>query len=63
MDELFGDWSYIEAPPKKAHSTNTSSNNEKQDRREVLWVNYEVPMKGTEYENQQQFSTTLYNGH
>ncbi len=33
MDELYGDWRYIEAPPKKAHSV-------KKLRTEVLWVNY-----------------------
>lgn len=42
MDELYGDWNYIESSPKKAHSTNTRSDNVKQDRIEVLWVNYEI---------------------
>jgi DNA adenine methylase len=42
MDELYGDWNYIESAPKKAHSTNTRSDNLKQDRVEVLWVNYEI---------------------
>jgi DNA adenine methylase len=35
MDELYGDWNYIEAPTKTIHST-------KQKRTEVLWVNYKV---------------------
>ena len=43
MDELYKDWNYIESNPKKAHSTNTRQDNVKQDRVEVLWVNYEVP--------------------
>ena len=42
MDELYGDWRYIEAPTKKAHSTNTGTDNNKLDRTEVLWVNYEI---------------------
>lgn len=42
MNELYGDWEYIEAPTKKAHSTNTGVNNNKQNRTEVLWVNYEI---------------------
>lgn len=33
MDELFGDWNYIEGPTKMVHSI-------KQERTEVLWVNY-----------------------
>jgi len=40
MSELYGDWEYIEAPTKKAHSTNTGANNLKEGRTEVLWVNY-----------------------
>lgn len=35
MSELYGDWKYIEAHIKKAHSI-------KKDRQEVLWVNYEL---------------------
>lgn len=34
MNELYGDWQYIEAPEKYCHSVKTL-------RREVLWVNYE----------------------
>jgi len=43
MDELYGDWTWIAAPTKKAHSTNTGASNRKQERTEVLWVNYELP--------------------
>lgn len=35
MDELYGNWDYVEAPVKKAHSV-------KSDRREVLWINYNI---------------------
>lgn len=35
MDELYGNWQYIEALPKNCHSAKTP-------RTEVLWVNYEV---------------------
>jgi DNA adenine methylase len=42
MNDLYGDWQHIEAPSKKAHSTNTSPDNSKQNRTEVLWVNYEI---------------------
>lgn len=42
MNELYGDWQYIEAPTKKAHSTNTGTNNIKEARTEVLWVNYSL---------------------
>lgn len=42
MDKLYGDWNYIEAPAKKAHSTNTRPDNLKQHRIEVLWVNYSL---------------------
>lgn len=40
MDELFNDWECIEAPAKKAHSTNTQPDKSKQYRTEILWVNY-----------------------
>lgn len=43
MDELYGDWTWVAAPTKKAHSTNTGAENNKQDRTEILWVNYELP--------------------
>lgn len=47
MDALYGDWLAIEAPAKKAHSTNTRPDTTKQERREVLWVNY-LPTLPTE---------------
>lgn len=40
MNDLYRDWTTYEAPSKKAHSTNTRSDNIKQERREVLWTNY-----------------------
>jgi DNA adenine methylase len=43
MDELYADWAWVAAPTKKAHSTNTGADNNKQNRTEVLWVNYELP--------------------
>lgn len=42
FDELYRDWNYIDAPAKKAHSTNSRVGGEKRERVEVLWVNYEV---------------------
>ena len=54
MGELYGDWKYIEAPTKKAHSTNTGANNNKQNRTEVLWVNYEINVS-TEYQGKKQW--------
>ena len=53
MKTLYGDWNYVEAPPKKAHSTNTRPNNEKRSRVEVLWVNYEIQEKRIECQNHQ----------
>ncbi len=54
MDELYKDWNYVESTPKKAHSTNTRSDKIKQDRLEVLWVNYEIPkQEDTECQSQQ----------
>lgn len=35
MDELYGDWACVEAPPKTIHSV-------KQQRTEVLWINYPI---------------------
>jgi len=54
MDELYGDWKFIEAPTKKAHSTNTGADNNKQSRTEVLWVNYEINVE-TEYRGKEQW--------
>ncbi len=42
MDALYADWTAIEAPIKKAHSTNTRPDNTKQERKEVLWINYSL---------------------
>lgn len=61
MDELYGDWNYIESTPKKAHSTNTRPDSVKQDRVEVLWVNYEIPKRETaECQNQQKSLIPLF---
>lgn len=38
MDNLYGDWKYIESPKKACHSI-------KKVRQEVLWINYDVPSK------------------
>ncbi len=54
MNELYGDWQYIEAPARKAHSTNTGANNSKQNRTEVLWVNYPVNV-GIKYQGKEQW--------
>lgn len=63
MDDLYSDWDYIESAPKKAHSTNTRSDNIKQDRIEVLWVNYEIPKQGViEWQNQQKSLMPLFGG-
>jgi DNA adenine methylase len=42
MEELYGEWRSVEAPVKKAHSTNTHTSGQKRARAEVLWVNYGV---------------------
>ena len=42
MDELYSDWNCVESAPKKAHSTNTSTDGFKQERVEVLWMNYSI---------------------
>ncbi len=55
MDELYGDWSYIEAPIKNCHSVKTP-------RREVLWVNYDIG-KETQCRNQRKFSTQFFSEH
>ena len=36
MDELYGDWNFVEAPAKMCHSVKTA-------RTEVLWMNYQPP--------------------
>ena len=60
MDELYGDWSRIEASTKKAHSTNTRPDNTKQDRTEVLWINYPVHSLRTDNELEQCQPQTPY---
>lgn len=61
MDELYGDWNFVEAAPKKAHSTNTRSDNTKQDRAEVLWINYNLPKEINEWQNRKNSSISLFN--
>lgn len=64
MDELYGGWDYIESSPKKAHSTNTRSDNKKRDRVEVLWVNYDIPnQEDAAWPNQQQSLMPLLDKH
>ncbi len=47
MNELYGEWNFIESPSKKAHSTNTRADSAKQNRTEILWINYPIKdMKG-----------------
>lgn len=60
MDELYRDWNRVEAAPKKAHSTNTRSDNTKQDRTEVLWINYNLPKEIEEWQNRQNSSISLF---
>lgn len=60
MDELYGDWTYVEAQVKKAHSTNTRPDNSKRDRVEVLWVNYDIPKPETRCLNQPTSSMPLF---
>ncbi|AFY61560.1 DNA adenine methylase [Synechococcus sp. PCC 6312] len=61
MNELYKDWDYIESPPKKAHSTNTRTDNLKQDRTEVLWVNYKIKKQGvTECQSHQKSLKLLF---
>jgi DNA adenine methylase len=65
LDELYSDWTYIESPAKKAHSTNTRPDNTKQDRVETLWINYSLPEnqngKGrTAWQTPEKFSKTLF---
>lgn len=65
MRELYADWNYIEAPLKKAHSTNTSADHNKQERTEVLWVNYslettEAHSGRSEWEPQTKYLNSLF---
>jgi DNA adenine methylase len=52
MDELYGDWQYIEAPVRNCHSV-------KSPRREVLWVNYPV-RKLTKCQSREKSLTPLF---
>lgn len=67
MNNLYRDWTAIEAPSKKAHSTNTRSDNIKQERREVLWVNYSLSVSNRpdesqiQWQHQTPYSRTLFN--
>jgi DNA adenine methylase len=64
MDELYGDWTHVEALAKKAHSTNTRPDGSKQSRTEVLWINYALEIKGVDECRKQQtqglYSRTLF---
>ena len=50
MDELYSDWNYVEAPSRTIHST-------KQQRTEVLWINY--PLEETEAWQSQHLQKSL----
>ncbi len=63
MADLYRDWAYIEAPTKKAHSTNTRPDNKKQQRTEILWINYELPNKEKEWQGQKKSSIPLFSEH
>lgn len=64
MDELYDGWTTIEAKSKKAHSTNTRPDSIKQDRVEVLWVNYSLeetePTEQAECQNPTHYSKMLF---
>lgn len=65
MDELYGDWTTIEAPSRAAHSTNTGADNKKQPRTEMLWINYSLDTQqklDTDplWQVQQTFSKSLF---
>lgn len=60
MDELYGDWNRVESRPKKAHSTNTRSDSIKQERTEVLWVNYPLSEMQIECGNREKSSISLF---
>jgi DNA adenine methylase len=61
MDALYGGWHRIEATPKKAHSTNTRPDTRKQERTEVLWINYELPeQESSTWQNPQISSTASF---
>ena len=65
MDDLYRDWTCVESPAKKAHSTNTRPDNIKQDRIETLWINYSLPKGQNNKENStwqtpEKYSKTLF---
>jgi DNA adenine methylase len=65
MDTLYGDWICVEAPAKKAHSTNTRPDTVKQNRIEVLWINYPLDKttnitEQNQWQSQTIFSKTLF---
>lgn len=65
MNELYGDWLSIEAPPRKAHSTNTRPDNTKQERTETLWINYTLDeiaenQEQKEWQHQTKYLRTLF---
>lgn len=61
MDDLYSDWKFIESTPRKAHSTNTRTDAIKQDRVEVLWVNYEISKQDIpEWQSQQKSFMPLF---
>lgn len=51
MDEMYGDWQYVEGPEKLVHSV-------KSLRQEVLWVNYD-PEEATQCQTKKERQTTL----
>ncbi|KAA3658041.1 MAG: DNA adenine methylase [Chloroflexi bacterium] len=63
MKELYGDWTFIEAPTKKAHSTNTRPDTTKQTRTEVLWINYSPHLlkEQEKWQPQAKYLKTLFN--
>jgi DNA adenine methylase len=74
MDDLYGDWNCVESPAKKAHSTNTRADNMKQDRVEVLWMNYspddnfhsqkvKQPKQVKQWETPEQYLKPLFDEH
>ncbi|MEM9544217.1 MAG: DNA adenine methylase [Cyanobacteria bacterium P01_E01_bin.42] len=63
MDELYRDWHYVEAPSKKAHSTNTRASKEKRDRVEVLWTNYQIQDNTSQCQTQKKSLTIASKSH
>lgn len=63
MKELYGGWAFIEAPTKKAHSTNTRPDATKQTRTEVIWINYspELLKEQEKWQPRAKYLRTLFN--